>query len=83
MFAVSSVNCHFFLRNMSQSIKSFREYLLVRQDAAFVTHFIKRESGEWVHQSYDEAAQAIKIESLDCEILLSEIYRNVEFAEAK
>lgn len=65
-----------------QSIESFREYLLVRQDRIFVTQFVKRENGEWVHHSYDEAAGTIRVESVECEILLSEIYRNITFPQA-
>ncbi len=64
-----------------QSIASFREYLLVRQDVAFVAQFIKRESGEWVYHSFNELTDSIKLESLGCEITLSEIYRNVALAE--
>jgi Uma2 family endonuclease len=65
-----------------QSIESFREYLLVRQDCTFVTQFVKRENGEWVHRIYDEVAHAIRLESIECEILLSEIYRNITFPQA-
>ncbi len=64
-----------------QSIASFREYLLVRQDVALVAQFNKRESGEWVYHSFNELTDNIKLESLDCEISLSEIYRNVALSE--
>ncbi len=65
-----------------QSIESFREYLLIRQDYLFVTQFVKRtDIGEWIHHSYDELTRGIRLESLNCEILLSEIYCNVTFNE--
>lgn len=64
-----------------QSIESFREYLLVRQDRIFVTHFVKRENGAWLHHIYDEATHTINLESIECQILVSEIYRNVALAE--
>ena len=65
-----------------QSVESFHEYLLVRQDRIFVTQFVKRENSEWLHRIYDEAAHAIRLESIECEILLSEIYRNITFPQA-
>lgn len=64
-----------------QSIESFNEYLLIRQDRIFVTHFVRRQSGEWLHHIYDEATHTINLESVECQILVSEIYRNVSLVE--
>jgi hypothetical protein len=55
--------------------------MLIRQDRIFVTHFVKRENGEWIHHIYDEATHTVNLESIDCQILVSEIYRNVSLAE--
>ena len=63
-----------------QSIASLVEYVLVNQDVAFVAHYIKRD-GEWIYRSYSELTDSIKLESLGCEIMLSEIYRNVALSE--
>ena len=66
-----------------QSIESFREYLLVRQDGAFVTRLVKQDGGGWMHHTYDDPAQSVQLESLGCELTLDEIYRNVTFPETE
>ena len=63
-----------------QSIVSLTEYVLVSQDVAFVTHYVKRDGG-WLHHGYDKLTDVLKLESLDCEITLGEIYANVELIE--
>lgn len=63
-----------------QSIASLVEYVLVNQDVAFVTQYIRR-GEEWIYRSFMELTDVVKLESLDCEITLSEIYRNVALSE--
>lgn len=65
-----------------QSIPSLLEYVLIRQDTAFVTHYVKR-NGEWIHHGYDKLTDVLKLESLGCEITLAEIYANVELSAYK
>lgn len=65
-----------------QSIPSLIEYVLVDQDVAFVTRYVKRDGG-WLHHGYDKLTDLLKLESLDCEITLGEIYANVELSEYK
>lgn len=62
-----------------KSIQSLREYLLVAQDRPFVNQLVKRADGEWLYRDYDALESLIRLESLDCEITLSEIYQNVAF----
>ncbi len=63
-----------------QSIASLLEYVLVNQVVAFVAQYVKRD-GEWIYRSFSELTDSIKLESLGCEITLSEIYRNVALSE--
>lgn len=63
-----------------QSIASFIEYVVVSQDVPFVTQYIRR-GDEWIYRSFMELTDVVKLESLDCEITLDEIYRNVSLAE--
>jgi Uma2 family endonuclease len=60
------------------SIASLVEYMLVNQDVAFVAQYIRR-GDEWIYRSFMELTDVVKLESLDCEITLDEIYRNVAF----
>ena len=55
------------------------DYFLISQDKAFVEHFMKQADGNWLYRSYSELDETIKIETLDCELSLREIYDRVEF----
>lgn len=55
------------------------DYFLISQDKSFVEHFTKKTDGNWLYRSYSELEEEIKIESLDCELSLREIYDRVEF----
>ena len=63
-----------------KSIPNLREYLLVAQDRPFVTQLVKRDDGEWLYRDFYALESLVKLESLDCEITLREIYQNVAFA---
>jgi len=62
-----------------KSIPSFREYLLVAQHRPHITQFVKRDDGEWVHREYNDLNDVVKLASMDCEFLLSEVYQDVNF----
>ncbi|HEV7844603.1 MAG TPA: Uma2 family endonuclease [Pyrinomonadaceae bacterium] len=63
-----------------KSIPGLREYLLVAQDRPFVIQLVKRADGEWLYRDFDALESLVRLESLDCEITLSEMYQNVGFA---
>lgn len=63
-----------------QSIASLTEYVLVNQDVAFVVQYVRR-GDEWIYRSFDRLEDTVRLESLGCEISLSEIYRNVALVE--
>ncbi|SLM28593.1 conserved hypothetical protein [Desulfamplus magnetovallimortis] len=58
---------------------SLKEYLLVSQSNCQVEKFLRKKDGSWNMTSYDDLKQSIKIESIGCELLLSDIYRWVSF----
>lgn len=55
------------------------DYFLISQDKPFVEHFMKQADGNWLYRSYSELDETVKIETLDCELSLREIYDRVEF----
>lgn len=63
-----------------KSIESFREYLLVAQQHPHVTQIVKQADGSWIYRDFAELSNILKLESLDCELTLSEIYQDVSFA---
>lgn len=62
-----------------KSIESFSDYLLVSTERPNVAQFIKQADGSWKHYEFDDLEQRVKIESLECEIEMREIYENVIF----
>ena len=60
-------------------LPTFNEYLLVSQDYCQVEKFIRCDDGGWKYFSYEDMGQTFNIESIECELPLSEIYYRVEF----
>lgn len=60
-------------------IESFREYVLVSQDEPVVTVFLRRDNGDWRishHRGLDAIA---RLDSIDVDLPLAEVYAGVEF----
>jgi len=62
-----------------QSIESFQEYLLVAQDRPYVTRYVRQTDGQWLRSDVEGLDRAVKLESLDIALPLSEIYLLVDF----
>jgi Uma2 family endonuclease len=58
--------------------ETLTDYILVSQDKPFVEHFTKQGNGSWVYQSYGAIDDFLKIETIDCQLNLREIYDRVE-----
>ncbi|MGI8787479.1 MAG: Uma2 family endonuclease [Pyrinomonadaceae bacterium] len=58
--------------------ETLTDYILVSQDKYFVEHFIKQTNGDWLYQSYDTIEDVLKIETIECELSLREIYDRVK-----
>lgn len=65
-----------------KSIESFREYLLVDQEKKFVTLFTKYDEEIWFESEYVEG-ETLKLESLERELSVDEIYQDIEFEAEK
>lgn len=59
--------------------ETLTDYVLISQAHPFVEHFSKQPDGNWLYRSYAEITDAMRIESVDCELSLEEIYERVEF----
>ena len=58
-----------------KSVESLREYLLVSQDEKFVTLYTKYNEKFWFQSEYVEN-ETLKLESLECELSVDEIYQS-------
>lgn len=61
-----------------QSIASLTEYLLVSQISQRVEQFVRQNSRNWIYSETHEAGDAIKLQSIECELKLEDIYLKVE-----
>ncbi|MBI4670732.1 MAG: Uma2 family endonuclease [Chloroflexi bacterium] len=67
---------------MYRKIPSLREYVMIDQAAPYIEHY-RRDGHFWVLETLEGMDAKLRLRSLDCEIDLAEIYRQVEWAEPK
>lgn len=60
-------------------IDSVTDYILIAQDKMLVDHYIKKSNDEWTLRSYTKPDDVIKLSSIGCELMLSELYAQVKF----
>jgi hypothetical protein len=58
---------------------TLQEYILVSQHEYFIEQFIRKDSGKWEYGSYKGTNQVLTVESVQCELPMSEIYWDIEF----
>lgn len=63
------------------SLASLTDYVLIEQDQQRIEHFIKISEKEWKVNLLTEKTDRLILESINCEITLEEIYREVKFSE--
>jgi Uma2 family endonuclease len=61
-----------------QHISSLKEYVLVSQDRPRVEQFLRQTVGRWLY-SETSGDSTINLTSIDCELLLKDIYEKVQF----
>lgn len=59
-----------------KSIESLREYLVISQEERFVILYTKHNEKFWFQSEY-VAGESLKLESLDCELSVDEIYQGI------
>lgn len=64
-----------------RSIESLREYVLVLQDEARIEKYLKQGDGFWVLSEAVGLDAKIKLDSIDCELALSEVFDKVSFSD--
>ena len=65
-----------------QLIESFEEYLLVSQDEPRIEHFRRQGDVGWLMTTVAGLDATIRLESVNCELPLAEIYEDVVFGPA-
>ncbi len=60
-----------------QRLDSFVEYILISQYFWRVEKFTRQDDGTWIYSKYETDGNIVKIEAVNCELPVSEIYRKV------
>ena len=60
-----------------KSIPSFREYLLIAQHRAHVGQYVKQSDAVWSYQEFNALSAALYVSSLDCTLVLEELFQDV------
>ena len=58
---------------------SLVDYILVSQEQVLVEQYTKQADESWRYRTFDRAEDSLKIESIEAEVLLQDIYLRVEF----
>lgn len=64
-----------------RSIPQFKEYVLVEQNQYQFMHYSKTNEGEWIFREYKSENDLVKLQYLDFEISLVDIYQDVNFED--
>lgn len=64
-----------------QTLESLQEYVLVSQNKAVVERFVRQADGSWKYLATIGLESLVKLESINVELNLQEIYRRVTFEQ--
>lgn len=67
-----------FLRYTNQ-IETLQDYILISHDKPSIEHFTKQQNGGWQSTETEGLEAILKIDSIECEIVLAELYDLIEF----
>lgn len=71
-----------FLRYRAQ-IPTLQDYVLVSQGEPLVEHFTRQPDGTWVSETVSGLSESLYLASIECRVLLEEIYSRVVFPAAE
>jgi Uma2 family endonuclease len=57
------------------------DYILVSQDQPLIEHYIRQADGGWLYYIYEGLERSFKIDSVDCKVLLTEVYDRIVFGD--
>jgi Uma2 family endonuclease len=62
-------------------LPSLQEYVLISQRQPLVEVYFQHEPGQWTYQAWEGLEARVQLRSLGAEMLMEELYRNVQFEE--
>ena len=64
-----------------QKMESIQECLLIEQDFLHIEHYIKQTPMQWLLRIHEDLNDTIALESVNCQLLLTDIYSQIEFED--
>ncbi len=65
-----------------RALPSIKDYLVVAQDRMRIEHYTRRAGGGWTLHDATAPEERIRVESIGCELTVSEIFQRVQFSSA-
>ncbi len=62
-----------------RSIESLTDYLLISQTKMLIERFVRQPNQSWLLTAYNEPPQMVEIASIECSLLVEEVYEKVNF----
>lgn len=69
--------------DLYRPLVSFREYILVSQSEPHVERFVRQDDDFWLLTVFKGLDATLPLSSVNCDLLLSEIYEDVEFTDSE
>ena len=63
-----------------RTIPSLQEYLIIEQQSPYVEHYLRKSEFQWLLNVANQLDHVIELVSLNCTLLLSDIYERVTFS---
>lgn len=61
-----------------QTIESFHEYVLITQEPFRVEQFVRKDKNVWTYFEFRKPDDVVKLNSIDCDLVLRDIYHKVQ-----
>lgn len=62
-----------------RKLTSLMEYLLIAQEEPHVEHYVRQSDNQWLLSEASSLQDAVQLPSINCSLVLAEIYEKVEF----
>lgn len=63
-----------------KALETLRDYVRVSQDRPRLEHFSRQPDGTWSHEELDGTDAALTLASINCRLILADIYDRIDFA---
>lgn len=66
-----------------RTLSSLKELVLISQDKPHIEHYARQESGSWLITEITALETVLKLNSIECELNLADVYEKADFTETE